>query len=141
MARYFWCAVSAYTRYVPEDIQKRLLDSISDSHGKKWHMDPTYQHIWHEQYAEVVNDYCTAVEHITERYLGSAAGKLFGEACAKQRKVSKSLPVFDIDCLRWFQGKPGIPWGIAEVEEFYAPLKEISETDALEFKVYIFMTL
>ena len=141
MARYFWCAVSAYTRYVPEDVQKRLLDSISDSHNKKWHMDPAYQHIWHEQYAEVVNDYCTAVEHITKRYLDSAAGKLFGEIYAKQRKTSKSLPFFDVDCLRWFQGKPGIPWGIAEVEEFFAPLKEVSETDALEFKVYIFTML
>jgi hypothetical protein len=80
------------------------------------------------------------VERIAERYLASAVGKLFGEVCVKQRKVSKSLPLFDVDCLCWFQGKPGIQWGIAEVEEFFAPLKEVSETNALEFKVYIFMT-
>lgn len=141
MARYFWCAFSAYTRCAPEDIQKRLLDSVSNSHNKNWHKDPIYQHIWHEQYVEVVNDYCTTIEHITGRYLASAAGKLFGEVCAKQRKISKSLPLFDVDCLRWFQGKPGIPWGIAEVEEFFAPLKEVSDTDVLEFKVHTFMAL
>lgn len=45
MARYFGCAFSAYAS---EDLQNNLLELICTTHGKIWHKDAAYQHIWRE---------------------------------------------------------------------------------------------
>src|SRR5215510_1606106 len=139
MARYFWCAFSAYSRYVSKDLRMRILDSISSSHGKNWNKDPPYQHIWHEQFDDLLSDYCSAVENIIERFLASPAGKAFALVCAKQRKHQKGLPLLDLNYLHIFENKPGISWGIGVVEEFFAPLKEISETAMLEYRLHILL--
>jgi len=141
MARYFWRAFSTYSHYASNNLCGHLLNSISSSHGKNWHKEPVYRHIWHEEYNELINDYCLTLERITDRYLQSPAGKALSAACAKQRKNNKPLPLVDVDCLRKFENKPGIPWGIGVVEEFFMPLKEIAETSPLEHRVHIFVTL
>jgi len=141
MARYFWCAFSTYSRYASNDLRDRLLDSISSSHSKNWHKETVYRHIWHEAFNDLLNDYCLALENITNRYLQSLAGKSLSAVCAKQRKNNKPLPFVDVDCLRKFDNKPGISWGIGVVEEFFLPLKEIAETSPLEHRVHIFVGL
>ena len=90
MARYFWCAFSANARYASEDLQNHLLELICITHGKTWHKDAVYQHIWREQYAEVIHDYCASIETITNRWLASPAGRLFRETCAKSRQTQNN---------------------------------------------------
>jgi hypothetical protein len=138
MVRYFWCAFSANARYASEDLQNHLLELICITHGKTWHKDAVYQHIWREQYAEVIHDYCASIETITNRWLASPARRLFREICVKSRKLSKALPMFKMDCMREYEGATGISWDIAEIEEFFAPLKEVAETAPLEFKVLFY---
>ena len=53
----------------------------------------------------------------------------------KSRKLSKALPMFKVSCMWEYEGVTGISWGIVEIEEFFAPLKEVAETALLEFKV------
>lgn len=136
MARNFWCAFSANARFASETLRDRLLEQVSTKHGKMWHHDKIFKHVWHEQYTGVIDDYCSTIETFTELYNLSPAGKAFGMACHKARRTSKGLPVFNQNCLREFGGHQGITWGIAELSELFSPLKEVAETERLNHHVF-----
>lgn len=136
MTRYFWCAFSAYARFASETLQDHLLEQISTKHGKTWHHDKVFKHIWHEQYAEIINDYCSVIKTFTENYLLSLAGKKFTQMCHKQRRNSKALSIFNQNCLHEFEGERGIIWGLIELSELFSPLKEVAETECLDHQVF-----
>jgi len=136
MARNFWCAFSANARFASETLRDRLLEHVSTKHGKMWHHDKIFKHVWHEQYTDVINDYCSAIETFAELYNLSPAGKAYNGACFKARRTSKLLPAFNLNFLREFEGKQGITWGIAQLSELFSPLKEVAETERLDHHVF-----
>ena len=128
MSRFFWIAYSANARGASEELRNRLLDHISTDSGKDWHKDPTYQLIWHNQYQEVVNDYCKAIMKLSQAWVSSPAGKRFQEACAKTRRAGKAVPTFEIACLREYDGGKGIDFGIEQILSIFGVLTEVADT-------------
>jgi hypothetical protein len=131
VAKVFWISSSVNVRVVSEEKSGQILTKISHDKCSTWHESKEHITVWNQQRLAVVTHYVKKVRYYTDLFLRTEGGILFREAVDKSRKRKTALPTLDIDTLRNFNGKPGLPWSYATVFDIFSQLTEVHGGDNL----------